>query len=376
MDCTDLGCAYVRRPLVSLNKVRIFILSLVLFFANILLANVNYCHFEYLKPEQKIVFSKLDHLVDYHNEWYEIVLPTERGFEYKKIKSWADVVESFSDISSEKKDIIKNLLWHSENRHEDIVNHFKPIAVQYKAEFRTRIKNIDSLRRKIMDRAAAVAKENQHYELNELNDLIGIRFTLPQDSILLRFKTSSSANKEIVEREEKEFFAKSLGLEPSQILEVEHKGEASDIAKGRYYRAIHLAIRPDNETRIELQLMSKAMYIWHSWDHPTVYKSKISDPEYKARLKKYSQTWVRLISSLEDLAAGQIRRKDFDEVLKSIGVDSKTHPNMLAQIIDSRLTTDLDINYQDRIVIEKGKHGLIPRRDFYRTLSKLFQILN
>lgn len=335
----------------------------------LVLGRAKQCLFSYFSPKQIITYEKLQDLVDFHNEWYEVVIPTERGFEYHQTKSWLEVEKSLENLETEQKEFISDLLWRAHGKHSEVVEHFKPIAIQNRAELRTRVKDVHSLRRKIIDRSKSFQSASKVFSIEELNDLIGIRFTLPEGANLLNFKGDV------------EFFAKQLNLSTKQIVEVEIKGNSEDQKKGKFYRAIHLALRPDSETRVEVQLMSKAMYLWHSWDHPTVYKSKSADGVYREKLKKYSQAWVRIIRLAEDLFALEgkqslEKQNELRRFLSENGIDPRVNRNILPQIIDSRLGTQLEIRYEDRIIMEKHKGNVQARKDFFRVIGKLFQEIN
>lgn len=324
-------------------------------------ANTKQCLYNYFSPRQIISYEKLQDLVDFHNEWYDVVIPTERGFEYKQAQSWLEVERSLDKLEPQQKDFVTDLLWQAHGRHSDVIDHFKPLAIENRAEFRTRIKDIASLRRKIIDRAKSYQNRDQIFSPQNLNDIIGIRFTLPEGAELLNFKGDV------------DFFAKRLNLDPKQILEVEIKGGVEEQQKGRFYRAIHLAVQIDTNTRVELQLMSKAMYLWHSWDHPIVYKSKITDDLYKDKLKRYSQTWVRIIRLAEDVLSGEKKDDQLRELLIQNQIDPKVSRQILPQVIDSRLSSVMGIHYEDRIIMEKYKGELNARKDFFRVVGKLFQ---
>lgn len=327
-------------------------------------ANTKQCLYSYFSPSQIISYEKLEDLVDFHNQWYEVVVPTERGFEYKQAQSWLEVERSLEKLEPQQKDFVTDLLWQAHGRHSDVIDHFKPVAIANRAEFRTRIKDIASLRRKIIDRAKSYQSRDRIFSTQDLNDIIGIRFTLPEGSELLNFKGDTA------------FFAKHLNLNPNQILEVEIKGGAEEQQKGRFYRAIHLTVQMDGNTRVEVQLMSKAMYLWHSWDHPIVYKSKMTDILYKEKLKQYSQTWVRIIRLAEDILSGQKKEELLRKLLIQNQIDPKISRQILPQIIDSRLSSALSIHYEDRIIMEKYKGELEVRKDFFRVIGKLFQEIN
>lgn len=332
-------------------------------------ARAKQCLFSYFTPRQIITYERLQDLVDFNNEWYEIAVPTTRGFEYRQTRSWSEVEKSLDGLEPTDKEFISDLLWRAHSKHAEIIEHFKPLAINNRAEFRTRVKDIQSLRRKIIDRSKSYQSASKVFSVEELNDLIGIRFTLPEGSPLLNLKGDAA------------FFAKELNLSLDQITEVEVKGGKEDQKKGKYYQAIHLAIRIDAETRLELQLMSKAMYLWHVWDHPTVYKSKSTDVVYNEKLKKYSQTWVRIIRLAEELLSLEGRRlaekqEELRLLLWENKIDPKISRQILPQIIDSRLGSLLGINYEDRIIMEKHKGNIQTRKDFFRVIGKLFQEIN
>ena len=124
-------------------------------------ANTKQCLYSYFSPRQIIAHEKLQDLVDFHNDWYEVVIPTDRGFEYRQAQSWLEVEKSLDKLDPQQKDFVTGLLWKAHARHATVIDHFKPLAIANHAEFRTRVKDIASLRRKIIDRAKNIFKLSQ-----------------------------------------------------------------------------------------------------------------------------------------------------------------------------------------------------------------------
>lgn len=336
----------------------------------------NECLVTYFSPQKKILFSQLNEYVEHHGDWYELAIPTEKGFEHKIVNSWVEVTRLFEQVPTEHKERVRRLLWSAERKREQLIEHFKPLAEKYRAQFKVRIKDINSLRRKILDKAASGS-----FSLDELNDLLGVRLVVPADSELVNYESAlreySRLNHLEVQTEAlkekilKYHFADLFHLEKKSIIEVEIKGTHKEMEKGRYYRAIHLALRPDNETRVEVQIMTEGMQLWHSWDHPKVYKGKIANVEYKERLKKYSQSWVSMIRLIEDIQRNNTSVDEFYKVIKDLNLSDKLPMRMIAYLLDSRLATLFDIKVSDRISYEIIDGNYTPRTTFNEYLVKM-----
>ncbi|NUM59139.1 MAG: hypothetical protein HUU56_10935 [Bdellovibrionaceae bacterium] len=348
-------------------------LTLVLFVS---LGQANECLVTYFSPQKKIFFSQLNEYVEHHGEWYELAIPTEKGFEHKIVNSWGEVTRLFEQVPVEHRERVRKLLWFAEKKREQLIEHFKPIAEKYRAQFKVRIKDINSLRRKILDKSAS-----GNFSLNELNDLLGVRLVVPADSELVNYESVLRAYSELnnskvqtealTEKILKDHFSKVFHLEKKSIIEVEIKGTLKEMEKGRYYRAIHLALRPDNETRVEVQIMTEGMQLWHSWDHPKVYKGKIADVEYKERLKKYSQSWVSIIRLIEDVQRNHTPAENFYKLIRDLNLNDKLPMRMIAYLLDSRLVTLFDIKVSDRISYEILEGNYTPRTTFNEYLVRM-----
>jgi ppGpp synthetase/RelA/SpoT-type nucleotidyltranferase len=172
---------------------------------------------------------------------------------------------------------------------QDSIRRLSIVAGREGAQLSWRIKDMDSLKDKILKRIKDAEETGNEYTLNELHDVLGFRMTLPFSSDLLKLKSP-------------EDWAQVLNLPVDSIVEVEEKGTDRHVKKGRYYTAIHLAIRKPEGGRFELQVMSEAMAIWSSWDHSHVMKPTEIIAN-QARLNLYSKDWAQIIHDLTPLSS-------------------------------------------------------------------------
>jgi hypothetical protein len=182
-----------------------------------------------------------------------------------------------------------------------------------------RLKEMESLKDKILKRIQDLEKIGAAYTLDMLHDALGIRMTVPFSSDLLRIKT-------------KEAWAQALNLPIELIVEVEEKGNNKDIMKGRYYTATHIAIRGSNGHTFELQVMSRAMEIWSDWDHPNVMKPKVIAFN-QDRLKIYSVDWAQIIHDLTPFSSRQERASALLATAAKFGL-RHTYTSAKAFIVD------------------------------------------
>lgn len=82
-----------------------------------------------------------------------------------------------------------------------------------------RIKDIDSIMQKVIDRTESYSKSGRIYHVSDLSDTIGFRLVLNRGSKYLNLSS-------------KREWADLLGLNSDQIIEVEAKGTAQDIQFG------------------------------------------------------------------------------------------------------------------------------------------------
>lgn len=154
--------------------------------------------------------------------------------------------------------------------------------------FTMRLKDIDSLRRKLFERAP--------YSLKQLADVTGLRIVVK--------------SLEDAERIADEIKALAPTIDPEVKATTER--ENHDDVQKTGYRAIHIQVDVfyENPLSFEIQIMTASMESWYSWDHSHVYKNaRRSDPSYEKEmtvLKAYSKainSYIRQKESGEEPAS-------------------------------------------------------------------------
>ncbi len=191
----------------------------------------------------------------------------------------------YSEAPKSQRTIVSDLLKSRTQSIEKSIAWLEQLGEKFNAEVSFRIKDSESLKKKIFDRALQFKKHGQFFSLNDLADVIGVRITVQPGSPLLTLEST-------------QHWASLLKVNPDSIREIEIKGSSSDQAKGRFYSATHLKIEMSH--LLELQVMTESMAVWHKWDHTHVYKPRRSfNQRTSSLLKIYSQHWVKLISQLD-----------------------------------------------------------------------------
>lgn len=283
-------------------------------------------------------------LVRQNQEWFQVVIPTERGFEFQEVQDPVQVHKLISSVSDSQRVKIEDSLNEVADRYQSIINFLKEIAVNKRSQLQFRLKDPDSIRNKIIDRAKSYQRQGRFFQIKDLHDLAGGRLIVELNSPLYLFSDS------------KPEWALLLGIPQSQIMEIEIKGNPIEQSQGKYYRAVNLIIVHESGVRFELQVLSKAVKHWHKWDHSHVYKSSNIDKQYLERLKNYSKTWIQTIRILEDLKINP----QSDQLLHAL---SEMHVGLNIDfswinwpiILDSYLAKNYEISYDDRFLVESNK---------------------
>tara|TARA_B110001454_G_scaffold219136_1_gene250326 strand:+ start:62817 stop:63938 length:1122 start_codon:yes stop_codon:yes gene_type:complete len=338
------------------------------------------CYFFYnpKAPQQFIQNANLSDLARIQGEWFEIVVPTQNGnrtsFEYKLVSDWKHVEESFEGININDRGFAKAKLDEYVKGFRNITRHFSTIARIYGASMKTRIKDIQSLRNKIIDRAKDYTLEGKIFTFERLDDFIGVRLMLEPDSELLVPGNPQSPD---VRRR----FRNQLGFGNDQAIEkIEFKGGIEDQQKERFYRAVHVTVRMPDGIPVEVQLMSKSTAIWHQWDHPKVYKAKTGNPGERAKLKYYSTFWIRLINTLEDNRGAFEQAHEIWALLELYGFPVQPRPMRLGpgwfMDLDSSIANWLALPASDRFLGRESALSQSAQRQLFRHLldSRNFHI--
>jgi len=287
----------------------------------------------------------VSNLIRQEQDWLQVVIPTERGFEFQQVQNPIEAQNIMSSVSNSQRVKIENSLNEVADHYQSIIYQLKNIAIAHKTQLQFRLKDPDSIRNKIIDRAQAYQQRGQIFQINDFHDLAGGRLIVRLDSSLYSMTTSKAK------------WARLLGIQQNQILEVEIKGNSKDQEHGKLYRAVHLIVRHESGVRFELQILSKAVKHWHKWDHSHVYKNSTSDHEYLEKLKSYSKAWIQTIRLLEDLKLNpesQLIKSELLEMHKDSGVNFSWANWPI--ILDGHLANAYEVSYNDRFLVESNKN--------------------
>ncbi len=295
-------------------------------------------------------------LARFNGLWFEVAIPhtTENGtvLEYKQLDVWSAVLKSFDSISPEERQLAQRKLNLYKEKFNSIIGFFKEVAYVHSASLKSRIKELESFRDKIINKAKAGIQE-----FDKIDDVMGVRLMVSPASVLVApvfNKSLDSQKPEDYQNELISYYSSQLGLAVSQsITKVEIKGGLNDRSDNKFYRAVHLTINMDG-LPVELQIMTKSMSVWHFWDHQKAYKPKSQDSNYVKRLRAYSRFWARIIREVEDVAVYKQDPNTVNEFLRRIGIEfhfelypMRNYPQGLAYV-DSILSRFYSINPEDR----------------------------
>lgn len=282
-------------------------------------------------------------LVQYKAPWFEVVVPTSKGFEYHRVENEQEVKTLMRASDPDMVSHMDILFEKAHREYQTIIASLRPVAEKFGAKFESRVKDADSSKGKIISRARSFHEDGEIYTPSKLYDLVGTRLIVPLDSHLVRMGSAH------------EGWARFLNVKPEQVLEVEVKGTTDDCRAGSCYRATHIALLHDSGVQWEIQVITQTMSDWAKWDHPTVYKRSDVTPEYKKSLKAYSQGWVTMIRALEnrklynDKSTRQIQR-----LLSDHGIEVDITKRGWLKKYDLRLAEKYGINSEDHFIPYHG----------------------
>jgi ppGpp synthetase/RelA/SpoT-type nucleotidyltranferase len=284
-------------------------------------------------------------LVRKQQDWFEVVIPTERGFEFQVVHDPVHAQKLLSSVPEAHRKKIEDSLNEVADHYQSIIEKLKAIAIAHHTQLQFRMKDPESIRNKIIDRAQSYQRQGRIFQLQDLHDIAGARLVVDRGSALYSMSQS------------KKHWAQLLKIPQNQILKIEIKGNSEDQAKGKYYRAVHLIIAHESGVRFELQVLTKAIKHWHRWDHGHVYKNTSSDKAYLEKLKNYSVSWVKIIRLLEDLKSNpesKSPQRQISEIQRTTGVDF-TWANW-PFILDGQMASHFEISFNDRLLVESNKN--------------------
>lgn len=284
-------------------------------------------------------------LVRQDQEWFQVVIPTERGFEFQEVQDPALAHKLISSVSESQRVKIEDSLNEVADHYQSIINKLKNIAMTHRTQLQFRLKDPESIRNKIIDRAKSYQRQGRIFQIKDLHDLAGGRLIVELNSPL--YLMSESKLK----------WAQLLEIPQNRILEIEIKGNPVEQSQGKFYRAVHLIIVDESGVRFELQILSKAVKHWHKWDHSHVYKNGNTDKQYLQRLKNYSKAWIQTIRILEDKKLNP-NSDQLQNLLSEMHADSNIDFSWVnwPLILDTHLAKVYEISFDDRFLIESNKH--------------------
>jgi ppGpp synthetase/RelA/SpoT-type nucleotidyltranferase len=276
------------------------------------------------------------------NEWQVLALNPDGIFELIKFnhKEFNNYV---AKTSSHEMRVISELIEHAIKKFDRVVKNFGKIADAFNAKQSARLKEKSSLINKIFQRYTLYKNRGDNYSLKHINDLIGIRWTLPSKNNLLVVQPSSGsqqASGRYIQRSKQEW-AKILGVRSRNILEIVEKGQSpEELLAGKFYRATHLIIQYDFNLRIEIQIKTELMSLWDSWEHDLIYKPQTNDPTQLSKIKIYTQRWAQMIRLIEDSPYPILKVR---ELLDKNNISIKTDDAPL-ELLDKQWREELQID--------------------------------
>lgn len=287
---------------------------------------------------QAHVVSKSDSIAQ--SNLNEYVVPTKDGFlgfyldggvfRSRAFSTWQATQSFYDSLSRPERNVFSARILASKVALPDQVARLTKLAQVENAEFKYGIKDLASLKNKILDRIQSAEKEGREFRLDELHDISRARLAVPFSSRLLRLTTVQE-------------WARALDLPESSIIDVDVKGRQSSLQHKKYYTATHIAIRGRGGQYFELQVMSKAMAIWHGWDHQNVYKPSAS-PEGAKRLRLYSSIWSQIIQQLTTSLSFDERTAKLQEIAQQHGVTARAAMTDLVLDLDQAVKMESDLS--------------------------------
>ncbi len=218
--------------------------------------------------------AAFNHILEAADGGYEVLLPiSDQGFKIVKVQSLsrarllARSIEQPLDlralIAARTPDLEQLLsILRNFHREDDSIS------------ISARTKEPDSLKRKVFDR---VKKRGEDFRISDIDDLVGARLAVPTladvDDVAAQLKTVS-------------------GLEVLKYEPIHYE---------RGYRAIHVTVRTAAGAVFEVQVMTRRMLAWVTWNAKRVYKpGELDNQPYLARLKSYDREVVNYLNALDD----------------------------------------------------------------------------
>lgn len=333
-------CSYLKHLGDNLPSFTTLFTCLLIFLSMRVQAEVPLCHELFISPSMTSTTDASD-LVIYNSKTnlYEVLKINEHGLFAMLRMNSKELSEYLKIAPPHEKRLVRDLIERASRSFQEILKDFEKIAVQHGAKQSGRLKQESSLIKKIFDRFISYKSKALPYTLNQLNDLIGLRWALPQKNSLLKIDSAFNDGRYI--QHSKEDWAQMLGVRPSQILEIVYKGQTQEeLQKGKFYRAVHLVLQVRLEVKVELQLKTELMSLWDSWEHDLIYKSPFENEDQKKRVRTYTQNWAQLIRLIEDSPFPILELRN---ILDKSNISLKNRNNPL-ELLDEKWRQELQID--------------------------------
>ena len=204
-----------------------------------------------------------------------------------------ELEEFYTRIAMERECGMRNILTRLENLRSELEmsNERSPFGDR---EFEHRIKEFDSAYEKLTRKGFEVSKKG----LSELHDIAGIRIIVPYRDDVYRVANLIKKPTTLL----KDMFKSEAALKVT-----EEKDYIKD-PKPNGYRAYHMLTKmkvyfSDGAARwvpVEIQIMTKAMELWASYEHELKYKNPNPSPDCQKRFKEIADQLVAFEESLMD----------------------------------------------------------------------------
>lgn len=269
----------------------------------------------------------------------EFLVPSKNGFSgfslvgevfrAREFSTWEEVQSFYNSLPRHDRMVLSSRISASKISLPDYVARLLRVAQAAGGELSYGIKDLTSLKHKILDRIQSYQKNGYEFTLADLSDISRGRISLPFSSPLLSLTTAGE-------------WAKALSIRESSIVGIDIKNGPESTRMNNYYTAVHLTIRGAGGQNFELQIMSKAMAVWHGWDHENVYKSKAAQ-NGQNNFKLYSIDWGRIIHRLANTASIEDRRERLQALATNYGImpSSSNNQRSLVTSLDQAIKKEL-----------------------------------
>jgi len=233
-----------------------------------------------------------------------------------KIKSFKTLEEANYELSRQKHFIDWELFIKENTKdYHKTLDSINELLSQFDKSYEvdSRIKEVTSLKNKVFDWMANEIKKGRkgEFDLKKINDLLGTRIIVNNN-------------------EDRKQLAKLFYLNKrknKKLINIETHRKTSG------YRANHIDYIGSHGRPLELQILTKRMKVWDSWNHDLVYKSSLpkNDP-YLKKLKEYGKKISDYIQYLDNNQTPPISYPDYQK----FGVNKEDALSLEKLVIDTK----------------------------------------